>query len=384
LEEKGGSATVIHLDKPVHFSLPDGGDVLIAPGDYAVEASGQAALLIRNIDLRQEFNVQAVVAHHEAALTRRVAVITPNEQDPDIMHIVLAEPDGSAREASGSLTGVRSRAGSSTVRLPSSSLNAAILSSQGKVATTVPSGAALNLASPEIAKRSAIAELTKCTKGPPGARPYLRGGGDAPEPPLLSASQVVNLVTIRPGVADRIAESAKLRGLSGGAELVDRNYLGKLPAMVFNGFSLSLFTLQARQAVLFANAHGLVEGGKNRIQLRVPHFVEDYENYVGLEIDITKPGMYAYLVVADCPDAGPQADLYVKQHLGGNEYVADAWDYSGEAPGRKQFATVLNRPLGQHELYWTLRKLNPDYNFDPLHPWYHHCYFRSLQMELMP
>jgi hypothetical protein len=103
--------TTITLERPVHFTAPDGSDNVAAPGEYSVRVAEETLLSLvpaQGGTGNKPLLLQTQPMSHEESLTSEVALAIP--QGEDEQHVVLLLPDGRGLDAAGSLTGVRSRA----------------------------------------------------------------------------------------------------------------------------------------------------------------------------------------------------------------------------------------------------------------------------------
>src|SRR5262249_55488060 len=100
----------VQVMQPVHFQAPDGADVLTPAGAYRVELAGDEQL--RLISNQPDTQPLIIVAVHVESRTEQYlpsAEMRPDEKDPDLRHLLLLQPDKTAWEAVGSLSGVQSR-----------------------------------------------------------------------------------------------------------------------------------------------------------------------------------------------------------------------------------------------------------------------------------
>jgi hypothetical protein len=100
----------ITLDKPVHFSAPDGNDIIAASGTYRIEAIEDRALRLipsEAVSGTTPLIVAAMALPHEQLIESRVALSVPNGEDEH--HVVLLLPDGKGLDAGGTYSGTRSR-----------------------------------------------------------------------------------------------------------------------------------------------------------------------------------------------------------------------------------------------------------------------------------
>lgn len=98
----------IALEQPAYFSAPDGSPVTLPPGSYTVELTNESALrLVEQAGSASHIVGASVIRHEELLANSAAALILTND---DTLHLVLLQPDGSALDAVGSLTGIGSRA----------------------------------------------------------------------------------------------------------------------------------------------------------------------------------------------------------------------------------------------------------------------------------
>lgn len=97
------------FDQPLHFLKKDGGDILLAPGLYRLEAAQEHQLGLLPETAAGPIIVEAVELHHDKELTApEVGTLATDE---DTVHVVLFLPGGKALDAVGSRSGVRARSG---------------------------------------------------------------------------------------------------------------------------------------------------------------------------------------------------------------------------------------------------------------------------------
>lgn len=104
------SASSVHLDQPLHFTAPDGGDAIIPPGMYHVDRSSESGLRLTPGNHDPALEIQAVARNHEETVTSPNALLIAEEGYEDDVHLVLLLPEGQSLEASGTISGTRSRA----------------------------------------------------------------------------------------------------------------------------------------------------------------------------------------------------------------------------------------------------------------------------------
>lgn len=105
----------ITLDRGIHLFQTDGADVLVSPGTYSVEAAGADALRLVSAESHRDILLRAVPTGHDERVAEPRALSIPDEQEPDLIHLVLLLPDGKALDAVGSYSGIRTRAGALAV-----------------------------------------------------------------------------------------------------------------------------------------------------------------------------------------------------------------------------------------------------------------------------
>lgn len=105
--EYSAAATFIQLDKPVHFTAPDGAPVLAAPDDYLVEQTAEAQLRLVPSRGGSPLLLAAEATTHDIDVSAPFPLLLALNQDT--RNVVLLMPDGTALDAAGSLSGVQSR-----------------------------------------------------------------------------------------------------------------------------------------------------------------------------------------------------------------------------------------------------------------------------------
>jgi len=98
------------IEKPSHFTAPDGTDVLVAAGTYRVEQSAETHLRLVADPPQPAVEIQATATTHEETVASPLALAIAEEGQEDDVHLVLLLPDGRGLDATGSLSGTRSRA----------------------------------------------------------------------------------------------------------------------------------------------------------------------------------------------------------------------------------------------------------------------------------
>lgn len=101
------SAATLTLEQSIHFFSAEGSDVVIEPGTYQVEAAEEWLRVISG-KRRDALLLDTSSATHHEAIDHPLVRLIPGEEDQ--YSLVLLLPNGTTMEASGSVSGVRSRA----------------------------------------------------------------------------------------------------------------------------------------------------------------------------------------------------------------------------------------------------------------------------------
>jgi uncharacterized protein DUF1566 len=102
----------IQIDKAIHLLATDQTDVILVPGLYRIAPQHESALLL-TAPSGSVTVISAVAVTHTVSLLTPQAVIIP--ENDDLLHVVLALPNGQALDAVGSLSGIRGRAAITTI-----------------------------------------------------------------------------------------------------------------------------------------------------------------------------------------------------------------------------------------------------------------------------
>jgi hypothetical protein len=105
--EYGGTALAIQFDKTLHFSAPDGAPVLATPDEYLVEQTADAQLRLVPGKGGSPLIVAAETGTHDLEVSTPFPLVLA--LNDDARDVVLLMPDGTALDAAGSLSGVRTR-----------------------------------------------------------------------------------------------------------------------------------------------------------------------------------------------------------------------------------------------------------------------------------
>lgn len=101
--------STIVFDKPLHFRDADGNDIVVPPGTYRVDEAAPIRLRLATANgMGAVFLIQATEINHEESLSGAVARTMPGEEGLQLIRLLL--PGNKGLEASGSLTGIGSRA----------------------------------------------------------------------------------------------------------------------------------------------------------------------------------------------------------------------------------------------------------------------------------
>ncbi|MDP1770395.1 MAG: PAN domain-containing protein [Nitrospirota bacterium] len=101
------SQTTIQLDKTVHFSAPDGAPVLATPNEYLVERTADEQLRLMPDKGGAPLIVTADRGTHDLEVSAPFPLVLA--MNDDARNVVLLMPDGTALDASGSLSGMQTR-----------------------------------------------------------------------------------------------------------------------------------------------------------------------------------------------------------------------------------------------------------------------------------
>src|SRR5262245_53048492 len=108
LAQQAAQQSTITFDRPVHFMAPDGSDVEVRTGSYHVESAGEQGLRLSPTNGEAQLLIQALPVTHSEVVDSPLPLVVATDEDST--HLVLLLPDKTALDASGTLSGVRSRA----------------------------------------------------------------------------------------------------------------------------------------------------------------------------------------------------------------------------------------------------------------------------------
>ena len=102
-------STTITFVAPVHFLMLDGNDVQVPAGTYRIEQAGETHLHL-SAESKPSIELQATRVTHEETISVPMAMIVMEDGQEDEIHLILVLSGGEALDATGSLSGARSRA----------------------------------------------------------------------------------------------------------------------------------------------------------------------------------------------------------------------------------------------------------------------------------
>jgi len=112
---KADIGLTITLDRPLHFTAPDGSDVGLPAASYRIEQAGESGLRLLK-EGAPPIEIQATKISHDESVTSPTAVAVMEEGQDDAVHLLLVLPGGQALDAVGLFSDVRSRAMLSALR----------------------------------------------------------------------------------------------------------------------------------------------------------------------------------------------------------------------------------------------------------------------------
>ena len=114
----------VTLDRRLHFLAPDGTDVVLEAGTYAV-AVAENSVIALTAEGQPATVIDVSIVKHGEAIEKPMA-LTVSDEDQDVVHVVLLLPDGQALDASGSISGTRTR-GVNPALLSAAQIQSAVL-----------------------------------------------------------------------------------------------------------------------------------------------------------------------------------------------------------------------------------------------------------------
>lgn len=105
--EYRGAATGIQLEKAIHFSAPEGSDLVAAPGRYQLEPTVDAQLRLVPEGEQVPLVIAAAITNLDLEVSAPIALAVPAGED--VQHVILLLPGGMALDGIGSYSGVKAR-----------------------------------------------------------------------------------------------------------------------------------------------------------------------------------------------------------------------------------------------------------------------------------
>jgi hypothetical protein len=105
---KADVGPTITLERPAHFTAPDGSDVQLPATSYRIEQAGESSLRLLKGGT-PPIEIQATKIVHDESVMSPTAVAVMEEGQDDTVHLLLVLPGGQALDAAGSFSGARSR-----------------------------------------------------------------------------------------------------------------------------------------------------------------------------------------------------------------------------------------------------------------------------------
>ena len=118
------AAPTVTLKQAIHFVASDGSDVVAEAGTYQIDAADTNLSL--TAEGRAPLLLEAKPTTHSENIDSPLTVMVPGD-DPDLLHIVLLQPNGQALDAPGSLSGTRSRGDFAMMLATSSQIQFAVM-----------------------------------------------------------------------------------------------------------------------------------------------------------------------------------------------------------------------------------------------------------------
>ncbi len=109
-ENAAEGAVTVSVPRAVHFSGADGGDVLVEPGPYRVEAF-ETRLRLSPVGQGSPIVIEAIKGTHDSENEVALALALPGEteEEGDLFNVMLMVPGGTSLEATGTYSGVKPR-----------------------------------------------------------------------------------------------------------------------------------------------------------------------------------------------------------------------------------------------------------------------------------
>lgn len=154
------SMPVIQLEQTVYFPAPDGSHRTVPAGVYEVMTWEENRLVLLPQTQQEPVLIQAQTTEHQRALTGPIAAIVRDSSNEDLVHLLFLRTDHTGWDATGTLSGIQSRASS----LPKASL-AQVNAANTTAPTTYHPGGFAMLTQPSSS--SSLKSTTPPTSSPP-------------------------------------------------------------------------------------------------------------------------------------------------------------------------------------------------------------------------
>jgi hypothetical protein len=123
--------STVTLDHAIHFTAPDGNDMVAEAGTYTVQVAGDSHLRLLPQTDQPAIEIQAEPTTHAETISALTALLIAEEGQDDEVHLVLMLPDGQAFDATGTFSRTRSR-GTRTA-LTATQLRTGLVQSTGRL-----------------------------------------------------------------------------------------------------------------------------------------------------------------------------------------------------------------------------------------------------------
>lgn len=114
--EPFASTPLIQLDQPLHFLNPEGKDLTVEAGIYDLTLRSGGQLLLNSDGLSDPILIQGTETSYDFEVPESQAILMPGEENEEEWHLMMLLPEGKAIDATGSISGTRSRGATSLLR----------------------------------------------------------------------------------------------------------------------------------------------------------------------------------------------------------------------------------------------------------------------------
>lgn len=101
--------STVTLDHVIHFTAPDGNDVVAEAGTYTVQRAGDSRLRLIAKENPAGVEIFATVMTHEQIMDVPIALVLGEERQDEALHVVLLLPGGRGWDAMGYPTAIKGR-----------------------------------------------------------------------------------------------------------------------------------------------------------------------------------------------------------------------------------------------------------------------------------